>query len=612
LSLPVMPPTHTWVRGGPMLARAVRVAMFEADRTEVWVWDEDTDTVVTDLLDRDGNPVTTAVVEDGWVDGIGVPVAVKVASFSVGANGRRYEALPVQFLRDAAAAADSAAASAEAAADSAALVGAPADTAIATAVNASGSQTRTALNSTYETGTAKVVHVASGGNDSRPGLTASTAKATIAAALADIGSGGGTVRLAVGTHAVTSDLTVPDNVVIQGAGPQSTKITFAGCTMLVQQVTKWTLRDLSVSRTGTAGPAITIKAGATNGAPRWYMDNVHVTGSTGTGIRIEDCWVGTMVNPIVQGCVKGIEIVAGPLFSTGMNSITLVGGEIQNNSSVGLMVDTAKQVNILGTAIEGNAVGLGIGASVEALNIQGYFEGNTGGHIVGVAGASTAGNAQAITVQAGSYFLKGTGGPDGAINLGRVRWFNVEDGVSFRGYSGNTTPLITVADVGDSVRARGYVGLIRTDAPVAQVLSNGCYYFGRKSTRAMYLNAALPAGVTTTLAVPWGKATDEKVYVSSRTRVVLHVQLPATAGNMVLSVRGRSAAGTTVGTQKNLTLAATVGYNRLVLESDPGTWGEDIAYVEVLRTGGGSDTAGSATLLGVDLVTFENPAVFTT
>jgi hypothetical protein len=91
------------VQGGPVLGRAgERLPLYASDSDEIWVWDEDTNTRVTDLLDANANPVTSAPISDGWVDGIGVPVAVAVPSFSVGQFGKRMSALPVQTLKNAA------------------------------------------------------------------------------------------------------------------------------------------------------------------------------------------------------------------------------------------------------------------------------------------------------------------------------------------------------------------------------------------------------------------------------------------------------------------------------------------------------------------------------
>lgn len=129
MSIPAMPATHTWVQLGPGLSKAGRAALFAADTTQVWVWDEDTDTAITDLIDADGNPTTTVPVKDGWAGtgnppGVGIPVAVKVVSFSTSQGGKRMATLPVQTLRDAASAI------------------APTDTQVATLLGNAASETR--------------------------------------------------------------------------------------------------------------------------------------------------------------------------------------------------------------------------------------------------------------------------------------------------------------------------------------------------------------------------------------------------------------------------------------------------------------------------------------
>jgi hypothetical protein len=132
-----MPSTHRWFRGGPGLSRAGRNALFAADDTQVWVWDEETGNPVTDLLDETATPISAPKVVDGWVLGAGLPNAVRVASFSLGKDGKRYPLEPANaavLAQDAQAAAASSATAAQSSADSsaasAALVGAPAGDAI--------------------------------------------------------------------------------------------------------------------------------------------------------------------------------------------------------------------------------------------------------------------------------------------------------------------------------------------------------------------------------------------------------------------------------------------------------------------------------------------------
>ena len=103
MTLPVMPSGYRWFRGGPVLSRAGRSALYASDKDTVVVWDEETGLAVTDLRDATGQPMSAPTIKDGWIDGAGLPSAVRVASFSVGASGKRYEMVPVQTLIDAAA-----------------------------------------------------------------------------------------------------------------------------------------------------------------------------------------------------------------------------------------------------------------------------------------------------------------------------------------------------------------------------------------------------------------------------------------------------------------------------------------------------------------------------
>jgi hypothetical protein len=128
-----MPTGYRWFRGGPGLSRAGRNALFAADDTQVWVWDEETGNPVTDLLDETATPISAPKVVDGWVLGAGLPNAVRVASFSLGKDGKRYPLEPANAAVIAQTAADAAASSAAAAqssadssAASAALVPSPA------------------------------------------------------------------------------------------------------------------------------------------------------------------------------------------------------------------------------------------------------------------------------------------------------------------------------------------------------------------------------------------------------------------------------------------------------------------------------------------------------
>jgi hypothetical protein len=192
-----MPTGYRWFRGGPGLSRAGRNALFAADDTQVWVWDEETGNPVTDLLDETATPISAPKVVDGWVLGAGLPDAVRVASFSLGKDGKRYALEPAnaaviaQDAADAAASsATSAASSATSAQDAANLVGAPAGAAIDAGA-----------------GSSTVVYVRTGGNDSASGKTWGSAKASLSAALTALGANPGRIVVEAGTYSMTSRFT---------------------------------------------------------------------------------------------------------------------------------------------------------------------------------------------------------------------------------------------------------------------------------------------------------------------------------------------------------------------------------------------------------------------
>lgn len=108
----------------------------------------------------------------------------------------------------------------------AANAGVSSDAAIKTAISNPAAQSGSYLNATYETGAAKIVYVSPSGNDSRNGKTWSTAKATIAAAMTEIGAGNaGTIILDFGTHLVGPGLSMSGcrlNILGRGAGHTTT------------------------------------------------------------------------------------------------------------------------------------------------------------------------------------------------------------------------------------------------------------------------------------------------------------------------------------------------------------------------------------------------------
>lgn len=209
MAIPAMPATHTWVQLGPGLSNASggHVALLAADTTEVWVWDEDTDTAITDLIDADGNPTTTVPVKDGWAGtgnppGVGIPVAVKVVSFSTSQGGKRMATLPVQTLRDAAAAI------------------APTDSQVASLIPNTSSQTRIALGDVMGGDPVDLVPAVAGKADRAVGLvvapagTAAANRTTVQDALTSAATFGAPVLLK-GAFSIDGTITVPDKARIE-------------------------------------------------------------------------------------------------------------------------------------------------------------------------------------------------------------------------------------------------------------------------------------------------------------------------------------------------------------------------------------------------------------
>src|SRR5690606_406565 len=128
-----------------------------------------------------------------------------------------------------------------------------------------------------------------------------------------------------------------------------------------------------------------------------------------------------------------------------------------------------------------------------SLNVQTYFEANSGGHIMPYTtiNGGSSGVAQCVVIQGGSYFLRGVGStasPDNSINIPNCRSFYMNDGVLIQGYANASSAVISVKDVGDSNRAVGYIGQITTDAPPALTLKNESQFFGKKEEKVLYMD----------------------------------------------------------------------------------------------------------------------------
>lgn len=344
--------------------------------------------------------------------------------------------------------------------------------------------------------------------------TNSDNRAALVSALTEAVARGAALRLPPGTLAVTGDLVVDqDHLDISGHG-DATRLAFTGGGLIVDgsssaYASRWSIRDLRITRAGTAGPALHFRGGGSGtGVIRWYVSNVHVEASTGHGLLIEGSYIGSFHGCHWRGCVTGVEI--RPETVTGVvsgNLISFHGGEIQGNTNAMAMTGVAG-VWLYGVGIEGNtSTGLNIGANPRNVGVYGsYFEGN-GGYDIRIGSAATTG--KVITVH-NSYFADAGKGKTYSILVERGLGVDL-DGLNFNGYGTNVPVLVQEAAVN---QVSGRVGDLQTNgtAPVIDYGSNRLLknkYSMRVAATLSYSAIAAGGSATTTVTVTGASVGDD-------------------------------------------------------------------------------------------------------
>lgn len=420
-------------------------------------------------------------------------------------------------------------------------------------------------------------------------------------------------------YLIGADITLPNMMRLTGGGSGSgsnradsgTILEFDEATLDLTDGAGLTLSDFQVIRTGsTPGAAITC-VGASQGFARNLFNNISVMGSNDIGVLMSGGWNFLWLNPSIRYCRLGLVIDRGA-FVTGMNAINLIGGDIQANTEGGLIIDDCKQMNILGTTIQGNyGPGIGIGRAVSGLGIQAYFESNLGGHIAPYARGGSSGVVTGLTVSGATRFARGatasptTPGPTvPGISLTNTRTATIGDGAVFSGYASNTVPVVQITEVGDSNRAVGHVGQVYIDAPEDQCVSISAIRYGKRREQNFSFNQAWADGVNSEPAIaPVLEAlpTFRNPATFSSLYVLLNVTGP---GDVVLSKRVYDRDGVIIGSVASSTHAVTAGLNRITLSSADS---EDVGYLTVVRAGTSpSDTATGVTLHSITVLTHEN------
>lgn len=279
---------------------------------------------------------------------------------------------------------------------------------------------------------------------------------------------GKTVLIPSGTYLVSADLQVKSKSTIRGDGYGSL-LKLKGAALVVSgliqggHVDYWSLRDFQVTRSGAVGPAIRLTGddavGGNKGAIRGYTENVYVSGSTGDCIEFSNAYLITNTNLNLRNCVgSGLNFKRGIHGRVSANAIQFIGGEIQQNGQA-ISADSVAAVTFIGTAIEGNKVGVDLINNNRSVSfINSYFEQNGEFDIrVGVGASASVG----IVVDNG-YFADAASNKDHSIVLLKA------SGVSIRSvlFSGYGISAISVPMLGFQVRG-SFENLTLSSTPAA-------------------------------------------------------------------------------------------------------------------------------------------------
>lgn len=298
-----------------------------------------------------------------------------------------------------------------------------------------------------------------------------------------------------GTFHFEGDIIAPYNSIIRGSGYLS-EIVINNGGLIYPDGEKFTLKDFRLKRTGSVGPALDILAEG-YGWRRFYMSNVHVLGSTGTGMRFKEGWIGTVINAVVQECNIGVEISRGEIYGASANSLNFYGGEFQANM-IGLKAYGVKGLNFFGTCIEGNKLyGVHFQGSMRDVVFYGaYFEANGtahGGKEIFLDTAYPDASPYNIRFDGGG-FLRGSLGTFDVFDIRGGKNIVISDGVSFYGYQDARDPIIKVTEKYPR-HTTGYVGAVLGN--FKELMSNDTLAYGKSRVMSYGINKDFKGGERT-------------------------------------------------------------------------------------------------------------------
>ena len=320
-------------------------------------------------------------------------------------------------------------------------------------------------------------------------------RAALLAAIAFFTTGNATIHFPPGKWEIASgaDIVIQtQDMTIIGAGA-ATHVELDGCALKWDAVAAGThlfrcgIKDLNISRIGTAGAVIHLNGDSNMGVSRFGISNVHILGSSsnsGDGLLAQGAWSSYWCGGSVSGCLNGIyaKMAVG---GSSANAWDFDGLEIQGNVN-GMRLDSIVGVN-LRTTIEGNShYGILAENNVRSLNVAGYFEKN--GSTLGASGRDIliGDTAYSGTKNTGygsriwGYFSDAGAGKKCAIEITRQNDFKIEDATVFVGY--NQGGVMINPEGGAIARVNGKVGMARLISGTPEIIidSAGAAYGGNQ------------------------------------------------------------------------------------------------------------------------------------
>lgn len=196
-------------------------------------------------------------------------------------------------------------------------------------------------------------------------------------------TGGGTLYLKGGTYNLSSNISIPSNVIMQGVGSGGTILDFGGAAYQV--------RVVGSSGAHIQSPAIkgiTVQNSSIEGIRIDYVDNflgndiecndcskgiyatnvsifninIYSSDSCGTGIEIDTCSVMTLNNQSVS-----VSTSAGGFIFTNVDNATFINSSTESGTGVGILLDTCSDFTLDSFSVTGMS---GIGISLNGTSIM--------------------------------------------------------------------------------------------------------------------------------------------------------------------------------------------------------------------------------------------------